>query len=169
MPLSESRLARVATYVSAIAALLMLSIALWLFVHRGDPPDPDDLRTQVEAASDKLEWSFTIKQDPAVREGAGGSAVWSSEAQTGVLILHGLESTGSGETQYQLWIVDSKREGPPVDGGVFDVSEDEGELQIPIDAKLMIGEPVAFLITVERPGGVVLSAQARVVMVATAS
>lgn len=171
MPVSESRLARAAIYVSAITALVMLSIALWLFAHRGDPPDPDDLRTQVEAASDKLEWEFTVKQDPAVSEGAGGSVIWSSQAQTGLVSLRGLAPNESGETQYQLWIVDNKREGPPVDGGVFDVSGESGEdeILIPINAKLVIGEPVGFLITVERPGGVVLSAQARVVMVATRS
>jgi hypothetical protein len=170
MPVSESRLARIATYVSALAALMMLSIALWLYVHRDDPPDAEDLRSQVEAASDKLEWSFIVKPDPAVREGAGGSVLWSSEAQAGVLILHGLEPTGSGETQYQLWIVDDKRDGPPVNGGVFDVIDMDGgedEVQIPIETKLVIGEPSAFVITIERPGGVVVSTQDRVAMVAT--
>jgi anti-sigma-K factor RskA len=169
MPVSESRLARGAIYASAIMAMVMLSIALWLYAHRDDLPDPDDLRAQVEAASDKLEWTFAAKPDPAVREGASGSVLWSTEAQAGVLILDGLEPTGSGDTQYQLWIVDNEREGAPVDGGVFDVIEASGEVQIPIDAKLVIGDPAAFLITVERPGGVVVSAQARVVMVATGS
>jgi anti-sigma-K factor RskA len=82
------------------------------------------------------------------------------------MTLHGLEPTGSGETQYQVWIVDNKREGPPVNGGVFDVI-DETELEIPIHTKLVIGEPSAFVITVEHAGGVVLSTQERVVMVAT--
>ncbi|KIG15660.1 hypothetical protein DB30_05408 [Enhygromyxa salina] len=171
MPVSESRLARVATYVSALAALVMLAIALWLFTHRDDPPDAEDVRSQIEAASDKLEWRFIVKPDPAVLEGASGSVLWSSEAQAGVLTLQGLAPTGSGDsggTQYQLWIVDNKRDGPPVNGGVFDV-EDAGEVQIPVEARLVIGEPSAFVITVERPGGVVVSTQDRVVMVATGS
>ncbi|PRQ06592.1 anti-sigma factor [Enhygromyxa salina] len=170
MPVSESRLARVATYVSALAALVMLSIAVWLFVHRDDPPDADDLRSQIEAASDKLEWRFVVKPDPAAQDGAGGSVLWSSEQQAGMLSLHGLAATGSGgsgETQYQVWIVDDKRDGPPVNGGVFDVEAGADEVQVPIDAKLVIGEPSAFVITVERPGGVVVSTQDRVVMVAT--
>jgi hypothetical protein len=51
---------------------------------------------------------------------------------------------------------------------VFDVAG-EDEVSVVVDAVLVIGEPSAFLITVERPGGVVVSTQDRVVMVATGS
>lgn len=166
MPVSESRVARFATYISAVLALIMLSIALWLYTHRRDPPAPGDVLAEVEAAEDTIEWRFAAKADPAVGEGAGGTVRWSSTLQTGVLTLNGLELNEATQSQYQLWIVDRTREGPSVDGGVFDV-EAEGEVAVAIDAKLLVGEPSAFVITIERPGGVVVSEQSRVVMVAT--
>lgn len=167
-PFGESRVARWATYISAMAALVMLGISLWLFAHRDDAPNADDLQAQVESASDMLTWEFATKPDPSVGEGASGSVIWSSELQAGVMVLDGLGINDPKDIQYQLWIVDKRREGAPVDGGVFNVSA-EGELRLPIDAKLLIGEPGAFVVTVERPGGVVVSKQERVAMVAAAS
>jgi hypothetical protein len=167
MPVRESSLARVATYISAIAALAMLVIAVWLYVHRSDPPDPDEVLAQLEHAEDTLEWTFRAEQDEAVGEGAQGRVLWSPELQRGVVIVSGLAANDASATQYQLWIRDGQREGPPVPGPVFDVEGDE--VSVMFDAVLVIGEPSAFLITVERPGGVVVSTQDRVVMVATPS
>ena len=48
----------------------------------------------------------------------------------------------------------------PVDGGVFDIAAQAaatGEVIIPIDAKLPVGDARIFAITVEPPGGVVVS------------
>ncbi|WP_258183115.1 sigma-70 family RNA polymerase sigma factor, partial [Enhygromyxa salina] len=165
-PLSESRIARFATYFSAIAALIMLSIALWLFVHRDDPTSADELQAQIEAADDKLEWSFDRRDDEAVSADAGGSVLWSSELQAGVIVIHGLAVNDPSKVHYQLWINDRKRDNP-VNAGVFDVTE-EGELRLPFDTKLVVDEPASFVITIERPGGVVVSAQERVAMVAAA-
>ena len=127
-----------------------------------------DLREEVEAADDTIEWSFVAKPDPAVGEGASGTVSWSSTLQSGVLQLRGVAVNDPTQSQYQLWIVDKTREGESVDGGVFDVTS-EGEVEVAIDAKLLVGEPTAFVITVERPGGVVVSERARVVMEATGS
>ena len=168
VPLGESRVARWATYISAIAALVMLSIALWLFSHRDEGTSPGDLRAQIESAEDLVEWTFVTKPDPSVGEGATGSVLWSSTLQAGVMVLDGLAPNDPKDIQYQLWIVDKLREGPsPVDGGVFNIDA-AGEAVIQIDAKLVVGEPGAFVITVERPGGVVVSDQERVAMVAAA-
>ena len=169
VPMPPGRVVRWATYVSAIAALVMLGIALWLFSTRDRGPTTEDVQASVEAAADKLEWSFTAKPDPSVATDAGGKLVWSSDLQAGVMTLHGLEANDPTTAQYQLWIVDRGRDGPPVDGGVFDVRVGEDgatEVQISIDAKLLVSDPAAFVITVERPGGVVVSSQARVAMVA---
>lgn len=70
-----------------------------------------------------------------------------------------------------MWIADAQRTLPePVDGGVFDVRVPStaagGDLIIPFEAKLPVGKPVAFVITVENPGGVVVSRQERVLAVA---
>jgi len=51
-----------------------------------------------------------------------------------------------------------------VDGGVFDITDD-GKVIVPIEAKLPVGAPTLFAITVERPGGVVVSDQGRIAMV----
>jgi hypothetical protein len=166
MPASESPVVRWVTYFSAIVALVMLAIAVWVYEHRDDPPDPEELREEVEEAEDTLEWSFVAKQDPALGEGAQGKVMWSSELQQGVALVEGITVNDPAQTQYQLWIVDKTREGAPVDAGVFDITEADGEARVALDAKLVVGEPGAFLITVERPGGVVVSAQERVLMVA---
>ncbi len=54
-----------------------------------------------------------------------------------------------------------------VDGGVFDVSSEHEDLVIPVDAKLLVEDPQLFAITIERPGGVVVSDQDRLVLLAT--
>ena len=73
--------------------------------------------------------------------------------------FRGLAPNDSSESQYQLWIFDPTRadwEAKPVDGGVFDVP-DTGEVVVPIDAKLAVAETALFAITIEVPGGVVVS------------
>lgn len=164
----DYRVARWASYISAVAALAILVVALWLYGQRDDSRDPDELAAKIEASGDKLEWSFTAKPAPQVGSDAGGSILWSSELQAGLMILRGLAANDPTQVQYQLWIVDRGREGPPVDGGVFDVPAGSDELRVPVDAKLLVGDPALFQITVEQPGGVVVSSQKRVVMVAAA-
>jgi len=80
------------------------------------------------------------------------------EQQAGYMRLSGLVANEPGTAQYQLWIVDPDRDARPVDGGVFDVPADDEEVIIPIDSKLRINGPAAFAITLEKPGGVVVSA-----------
>ena len=88
---------------------------------------------------------------------AGGEVVWSGQQQAGYMRLTGLPVNDPATQQYQLWIVDPGRDANPVDGGVFNIASN-GEAIIPIDAKLTIGAPAAFAITLEQPGGVVVSA-----------
>ena len=67
-------------------------------------------------------------------------------------------------SQYQLWIFDEDQEHP-VDGGVFDVTT-SGEILIPIEAKLVVSKPTLFAVTIEKPGGVVVSNKERIAVVA---
>ncbi len=102
-----------------------------------------------------------------------GEVIWDDETQTGFMKFTGLAANNPDEFQYQLWIFDAERrigdlpqfaiEGlpdlltqRPVDGGVFDATS-SGEIIIPIDAKLNVGTAAIFAITVEPPGGVVVS------------
>lgn len=70
------------------------------------------------------------------------------------------------QRQYQLWVVDPSRDKHPVDGGVFDIAScpadanttPSGEVIVPIVCKLPVASPAAFALTVEKPGGVVVSA-----------
>lgn len=112
--------------------------------------------------------------DHALDRGVSGGVVWSDERDEGYMRISGIEANDPGEYQYQLWIFDATRptgdlpgfasEGlpeiltqRPVDGGVFDVVIEDGEIVVPIEAKLPIGEGVLFAVTKERPGGVVVS------------
>lgn len=97
-----------------------------------------------------------------------GEVVWDPETNEGYMVFEGLGENDPGEYQYQLWIFDAERRTGdlpqfgdgilsqrPVDGGVFDASS--GRVVVPIDAKLAVGKAAIFAITVEPPGGVVVS------------
>jgi hypothetical protein len=99
--------------------------------------------------------------------GVGGDVVWDIERQQGYLKFVGLEPNDPSRHQYQLWIVDAARDQRyPVDGGVFDVLPSQGPVVIPVRAAVPVREPVAFVVTVEKPGGTVVSGRERIVAVA---
>lgn len=133
------------------------------------PPTPAEARQALLASAPDVEtlpWSLTA--DPAAR-GASGDVVWSASRQEGYMRFVGLAPNDPKVLQYQLWIFDKLRdERYPVDGGVFDVGAigPDGELVIKITAKLAVGEPVLFAVTVEPPGGVVVSKRERIVVTA---
>lgn len=99
-----------------------------------------------------------------------GEVVWSASRQTGVMRLRGLAVNAPGEFQYQLWIFDRDRdERYPVDGGVFDVPAGTTEAEIAIHATLHVDDPSLFAVTVEPPGGVVVSDRERIATIAQVS
>lgn len=109
-----------------------------------------------------LSWSAT--PDPAAK-GAEGDVVWSPSKQQGYMRIRGLAANDPRAQQYQLWIFDGTRDQRyPVDGGVFDVKD--GEVVVPIKAPVEVREPKLFAITVEKPGGVVVSNRERIVLTA---
>ncbi|QDU85411.1 Anti-sigma-K factor rskA [Planctomycetes bacterium Pla163] len=119
----------------------------------------------VARVDDEVVVDWTPTADP-LGEGVSGKVVWSASAQSGVMRFEGLDVNDPTEHQYQLWIIDATREGEnPVDGGVFDCTED-GVIEVPIDAKLPVGAPAAFAITLEKPGGVVVSKQEHLFLLA---
>ncbi len=102
--------------------------------------------------------------------GAGGDIVWSSTRQAGVMRITGLASNDRRRVQYQLWIFDKSRDQRyPVDGGVFDIAPGATESFVRIDPRVPVGEAVMFAITVEPPGGVVVSTRERIALLAEAS
>jgi anti-sigma-K factor RskA len=109
---------------------------------------------------------FTATKDPAAQR-ASGDVVWHSGLQRGFMRIAGLLPNDPRQLQYQLWVFDAERgDTYPVDGGVFDVTS-TGEVVVPINAKLAVGKAKLFAITVERPGGVVVSKRERIVLTAT--
>lgn len=97
-----------------------------------------------------------------------GDVVWSPERQQGFMRFRGLAANDPSAAQYQLWIFDAERNAAhPVDGGVFDVpAADDGEVVVRIDPRLPIRRATAFAITVEQPGGVVVSSRERLPLIA---
>ncbi|HCA58578.1 MAG TPA: hypothetical protein DEP46_11400 [Blastocatellia bacterium] len=92
----------------------------------------------------------------------GGEVVWSDEKQAGYMTFKGLPANDPSKETYQLWIFEENQgDKTPIDGGVFDVNEN-GEVVIPITAKLKAKNPALFAITIEKPGGVVVSKREKI-------
>jgi anti-sigma-K factor RskA len=120
------------------------------------------------SASDAHALAWTATADAAAH-GASGDVVWSNAQQRGYMRFVGLQANDPKAWQYQLWIFDRTRdEAFPVDGGVFDVSA-SGEVVVAISAKLRVDDASLFAVTVERPGGVVVSKRERIVVTAKPS
>lgn len=129
-------------------------------------PAPAQLLAALEARPGTIVLPWSATGDPAAG-GAEGAVVWNSDAQAGVMRFSGLQPNDPAAAQYQLWIFDAERdERFPVDGGVFDVAAGAGETLVPIRARLPVGKAVLFAITVEAPGGVVVSSRERIALVA---
>ncbi len=141
------------------AAALVLAFLAWR-ERAPRVPAPAERRAELLARSDTLrrDWSATEQGT-----GASGDVAWSQALQQGVLRIQGLAANDPTREQYQLWIFDETQQHP-IDGGVFDAAD--GEILIPIDAKLRVEKPTLFAVTREKPGGVVVSDQKRIVLVA---
>jgi hypothetical protein len=128
------------------------------------PPAPREARAQLLARGlAPIPWGGT--KDPAA-QGVEGDVLWDNARQEGYMRFRGLAANDPQKIQYQLWIFDKNQDARhPVDGGVFDVNA-EGEVVVPITAKLQVREPTLFAITIEKPGGVVVSSRERLVLAA---
>ena len=127
---------------------------------------PTELREKLLAneSSARAEWSPT--KDP-LGKAATGEIVWNTELQKGTMRFKGLAKNDPSRAQYQLWIFDKSRDDKyPVDGGVFDVDTESGDVVVPIRATLAVNEPTLFAVTLEKPGGVVVSKRERIVVTA---
>jgi hypothetical protein len=130
------------------------------------PPGLAELREKLLARADAVKAEWTATKDPAAK-GATGDLVWSPVEQKGFMRFRGLASNDPTKSQYQLWIFDKAQDQKtPIDGGVFDVESSTGEVIVPISAKLHVVDPTLFAVTVEKPGGVVVSKRERIVVTA---
>jgi hypothetical protein len=162
-------------WYAAAASLLLALAAWWPRLDGGTPqvaavPSPPSLAEQrlalVAAGQGVIQRAWTATPDPA-SSGLSGDVVWDPVTQTGYMRFRGLAVNDAGAEQYQLWIFDGTRDDRyPVDGGVFDIPSGGGEVVVPIHAQLPVRDPALFAVTVERPGGVVVSARERIVALA---
>ena len=130
-------------------------------------PDRMERALAIADRADAVRIPWTATEDPTAAAGVTGEVVWSDEAQAGFMRFAGLAANDPSEFQYQLWIFDAARdERFPVDGGVFDVPAGGGEVVIPIDARLPVDRATLFAVTVEAPGGVVVSDRSRIAVLA---
>lgn len=102
---------------------------------------------------------------PSARGAVGGDVVWDASTQQGFLRLRGLPPL-EPSLRYQLWIVDERRQGPPVDGGLLQLPASDGEVIVRVASRLPVARAAAFVLTVERAEGAVVSAQEQVVAIA---
>jgi anti-sigma-K factor RskA len=96
-----------------------------------------------------------------------GDVIWSDAQQQGFMRFAGLPVNDPTIEQYQLWIFDANRDTRyPVDGGVFDIDSNAEEIVIPIKASIHVAQATLFAVTIEKPGGVVVSDRQRLPVLA---
>jgi hypothetical protein len=133
----------------------------------GAPKSPSEMRLRLlSEVSDTIKVSWTGTGDLAGKP-VRGDVVWSSSKQSGFLRFEGLPMNARELEVYQLWIFDANQDARyPIDGGLFDIAEKAGEVIVPITAKLHVQNPTMFAVTLEKPGGVVVSKRERLLLTA---
>lgn len=163
----------------AAAAVLALGINLSMTrfgvteIARNPPPTATPTPMAPAEAHDKMmaEPGMTVaKWAPTAKTGemanVSGDVVWSDKQQKGYVMLRGLPKNDAASSTYQLWIFEENQgDKTPIDGGTFNISSD-GTVFLPIDAKLAAKNPSMFAVTVEKPGGVVISKREKVAALA---
>jgi anti-sigma-K factor RskA len=148
----------------------------------GPPPKVDSASTDRTGADIQSERRAFLASHPHAIERAwraggdttgeqvAGDVVWDEASQTGYMRFVNLRHNEPNAEQYQLWIFDGTRDQRyPVDGGVFDITSRGGEQIVRIHAKLRVQVPLIFAVTVEHPGGVVVSDRTRIAAIADVS
>lgn len=150
----------------AVAASLMIAVGTWISGNWQQSAAESRLALLSDPQNVlQVDWSPGKKPfDNPV----SGDVVWDNASQTGFMRFVGMPANDPSKEQYQLWIIDPERDAEPIDGGVFDVAS-SGEVVIPIQAKLKVLNPAAFAITIEQPGGVVVSTQDNLPLLALVS
>jgi anti-sigma-K factor RskA len=164
-------------WAAAAAACVALAFNIWFTrfqpteqVNLPNPPQTPQALTDRQKHDELMASAGVIKANWAAGNvkdiNVTGDVVWSDEEQTGYMRLRGLPVKGPPEFCYQLWIFDKTQDkATPIDGGTFDVNED-GEIIIPITAKIRPNTPLMFAITIERHGGVVVSKREQIAALA---
>ncbi|CAN5368598.1 hypothetical protein BH20ACI2_BH20ACI2_17590 [soil metagenome] len=165
----------------AVAAAASIALAVNIWVYQPQPvevaqiqPPPEipraltlaELREEMLRSNTNMvraEWALGNVKD--IKQ-ITGDVVWSDEKQAGYMRFRGLPANDPDKETYQLWIFDkTQNKATPIDGGTFDVSA-EGEVVVAINAKLKAQSPEMFAVTIEKPGGVVVSSREKIATLA---
>ncbi|MBL8745295.1 MAG: anti-sigma factor [Phycisphaerae bacterium] len=154
----------------AAAACLTLALAGWFgrgVNPIGTPRSPESARSRlIASANDVKKWGW-IALGELEHTPVRGDTVWSTSSQKGFMTFAGLPANDPTKEQYQLWIFDpAQSDKTPIDGGVFDVTASGGTVVVPMDPKIRVSDAVMFAVTIEKPGGVVVSDRSRLVLIA---
>lgn len=166
-------------WAAAAAACIALVVNIWL---NRAPQGPDlagvvppvieekltmaQMRQRLMDSSADMTKATWTPGSMAEMKDIGGDVVWSDAKQAGYMRFTGLPANDGTKETYQLWIFDETQDPKtPIDGGVFNVNAN-GEVIIPINAKLKAKNPKMFAITMEKPGGVVVSERKKMVALA---
>jgi hypothetical protein len=166
-PQKSARMQMMGWYVAA--ACLILAVLGWWprLMKKPEPATLSELRQKLIAESGdaiKTDWKPTNYQGA---DKISGDVVWSNARQQGFMRFTGMPVIDPEVGEYQLWIFDANQDEKfPVDGGVFYVNQETNEAIVRIDAKLKISQPTLFAVTIEKPGGVVVSKRDPIVAVA---
>ncbi|CAN5451413.1 hypothetical protein BH10ACI1_BH10ACI1_09730 [soil metagenome] len=151
----------------AAAACIALAVNIWTTrfqkteivekpeIIQTPTPEPSEVqkRELLLASANKIQ--LPLAQPKPDVTAITGDVVWDNAKQEGYVRFKGLPVNDVSKETYQLWIGDENQKNP-IDGGVFNVNQN-GEIIIPIKAKLKVVKPTLFAITKEKPGGVVVS------------
>ncbi len=147
----------------AAAAILLVAFSMY---PREIQSTISSRQALLDTAKDVVVIPWIAMADPAAT-GASGDVAWSNSRQVGFMRFNGLPKNNPTQEQYQLWIFDPSQDARyPVDGGVFNIDKATGEAIIPISARLHLSGPTLFAITIEKPGGVVVSDRKRLPLLA---
>jgi hypothetical protein len=157
----------------AAAACLVLAVLGWLrsppVQGPGAAPTPAQQREALLASPGAQQIQLEATAEPAAA-GAKVDVVWDPRSQRGFARFVGLKPNDPAQHQYQLWIFDGDRDQRyPVDGGVFNVPPNADQVVVPIRAQLPVHAAKAFAVTIEQPGGVVVSGREHVVAIGKAT
>ena len=156
--------------VATAATFLVVLLNVWKPAEELNVSQRRDELIRVSTDLVRVDWTPANSEDSSY----GGEVIWSDELQKGFMSFRGLPANDPKKEQYQLWIFDAKQdEKYPIDGGVFDITASgiesasgAGDTIVEIDAKLMVEKPSLFAITIEKPGGVVVSDRSRLPLLA---
>ncbi len=151
----------------AVAACVALAwSAVWLLSEGDQITAPTRSREALLAMADTIKLPWQSGPD-STGQSVTGRVVWNPSSQQGFMEFSGLQTNEPTQEQYQLWVFDADRdERYPVHGGVFNIAPGQTQAVVPIETRLGVERATAFVVTVERPGGVWVSDRSRIAALA---